>query len=301
MARVVGDIASRSAWTRQPADSSAVSDQAQKFSSAKERADRPLATSTRLVPRTSEKEHDQRPWEASFKADLRDRSVAFDSGRAPVLRSGERLQEHRQPAVAQLLDRGSDRKFADLRFIGQAKGLLLLFEDKDDLVVIDQHAVHERIMYERLRAELNKGRIASQRLLVPHSVDMGPTEAERIEHLQKEIERLGLDVSQSGPDRVAIHAVPARLSDAAPERLLADVVLALEQGRQGSGGDTDEKTLAAMACHGSIRGGRAVERAEAESLVEQMDAIDFAGHCPHGRPVLKRIPWREILRGVDRA
>ena len=97
-----------------------------------------------------------------------------------------------------------------------------------------------------------------------------------------------------------MHSVPAQLAGASPDRLLADMVLALEQGRDRSGGDTDDHVLATMACHTSIRAGRAVNAQEVKALLSEMDNIDFAGHCPHGRPVLARIPWSEILRSVGR-
>jgi len=190
--------------------------------------------------------------------------------------------------------------FAALLYIGQARGTFLLFEDEDDLVILDQHAAHERITYEKLRAQLASGRVASQRLLAPHNVDLGPAEAERIAERADDLGRLGLEVGRAGPDRVAIHGVPAELGDVAPDRLLAEMVIALEESREGSRGEIEDRVLATMACHGSIRAGRRVTPDEVRALLEQMERIDLAGHCPHGRPVLARIPWREILRRVGR-
>jgi DNA mismatch repair protein MutL len=190
--------------------------------------------------------------------------------------------------------------FAKLRYIGQARGAFLLLEDADDLVLIDQHAAHERVTYERLRGQLERGRVTSQRLLTPHQVDLGPAEVERVAEHEERLARLGLEVSRSGPGRIAIRAVPAEVADAAPDRLLAEMVLALEEGRDGSRGELDDRALATLACHGSIRAGRNVDPAEVEALLAAMDRIDFAGHCPHGRPVLARIPWREIARRVGR-
>ncbi len=191
-------------------------------------------------------------------------------------------------------------RFLDLDYIGQAKGLFLLFEGKDELVIIDQHAAHERVTFERLRAQLKQGRLTAQRLLVPHLVDLGPEDTDRIAGLLPNLDRLGLEASQSGPDRIAIHAVPAALKDASPDRLLADMVLAIEEGREGSRGDLEDHVLSTMACHSSLRSGRTVNPSEVEALQKEMDTIDFAGHCPHGRPVLARIPWHEIRRRVGR-
>lgn len=192
-------------------------------------------------------------------------------------------------------------QFAGLSYLGQAKGTFLLFEDDADLVVVDQHAAHERVVYERLRSQLQHGGIPSQRLLMPHNVDLGPADAERIAGYREQLQSLGLEVSQTGPDRVSIRGIPAELHQASPDRLLADMVLALEEGREGSRGEQEDKILATMACHGSIRGGQMIDGQELRALLRQMDQIDFAGHCPHGRPVVARIPWQEIRRRVGRS
>ncbi|MDJ0766075.1 MAG: DNA mismatch repair endonuclease MutL [Myxococcota bacterium] len=191
-------------------------------------------------------------------------------------------------------------RFERLDYLGQAQGLFLLFETEDALVIMDQHAAHERITYERLREAVLKGAIPSQRLLVPHAVVMGPQDAEGMMDLQAELNRLGLDISRSGSDRISIHAVPAALTHASPDRLLADMVLALQSGRSDSSGETDEAVLAKMACHGSIRGGRVLSRPEVDALLQQMDQVDFAAHCPHGRPVIVEFPWQEIRRRLGR-
>ncbi len=190
--------------------------------------------------------------------------------------------------------------FSDLRYIGQGKEMFLLLDDEDDLVVMDQHAAHERVTFEKLRQQLGAGGVRSQKLLMPHNVDLGPAEAERICEMSNELLSLGLEIARSGPDRVAVHAVPAELVMTSPERLLADMVMALEEGRQGSRGDAHELALATMACHSSIRGGRQVAASEVHALLEQLDGVDNAGHCPHGRPILARIPWKEIRRRVGR-
>lgn len=193
----------------------------------------------------------------------------------------------------------SAQKFSQLRYIGQAKSMFLIMEDAQELVIIDQHAAHERVTYERLRQELAAGKIASQRLLQPHMIDLGPAETSRIVDHKEALERLGLEVEQAGTDRIAIYGVPAEIS-ASPDRLLAEMVLALEEEREGTRGETEDHAVATMACHSSIRAGRKVLDQEVDALLLQMDEIDFAGHCPHGRPVLARIPWSEIRRRVKR-
>ena len=131
-------------------------------------------------------------------------------------------------------------------------------------------------------------------------VELGPAEADRVEGMQGELSRLGMDVSRSGPDRVTIRSVPSELAGAPPTRLLADMVIALGEAREESRGEMDDLVVATMACHTSIRAGQALDPQEVSALFSAMDRIDFAGHCPHGRPVLTRIPWRELKKRVGR-
>ncbi len=194
---------------------------------------------------------------------------------------------------------GKDTSFSSLRYVGQMRNMFLIMEDASDMVIIDQHAAHERVTYERLRSELAKGRIGSQRLLTPHMIDLGPLETERIVEKKNALSRLGLEVDQAGADRIAVYGVPPEIT-ASPERLLAELVLALEEGREGTKGDLEDRAVATLACHSSIRAGRTMQEKEVEALLLQMDRVDFAGHCPHGRPVLARIPFSEIRRRVHR-
>ncbi|MCP4195899.1 MAG: DNA mismatch repair endonuclease MutL [Proteobacteria bacterium] len=272
--RVVGEMVKRAAWAAEPSGAVKVADAGNEMEPTK----KPYRPTGRLVPPPSD----------FAKASSRSSSGFSDS----------RASGHGGDSSDVFTS--EKKSFSDLTYIGQAKGLFLLLESEDDLVFIDQHAAHERIIYEHLRAQLTNGRIATQQLLIPHNVDLGPADTQRIVGMEKELGRLGLEVIQSGLDRITIHAMPAELSDASPDRLLADMTLAIEQGREGSRGELEDKVLATMACHGSLRSGRTVNPAEAEALLHQMDKVDFAGHCPHGRPVLARIPWREIRRRVGR-
>ncbi|MCP4603151.1 MAG: DNA mismatch repair endonuclease MutL [Proteobacteria bacterium] len=273
--RVVGEMTARAAWALGSRETSKVSEVKEEFTPKSE----PYRPQARLVP----------PPSVPPRPSVIER--ADTSTETPI---SPPLQSTVIEATAK------KRRFSDLDYIGQAKGVFLLFENEDDLIIIDQHAAHERVVYERLRAQLTDGQIHSQRLIIPHNVDLGPADAERIASLAESLGNLGLEVARSGPDRVTIHAVPAELTEASPDRLLADMVIALEEGRQGSRGKAEEIAISKMACHGSMRSGRTIEKPEIKALLEQMDQVDFAGHCPHGRPVLTRIPWREIQRRVGR-
>ena len=311
VSRVIGEMVARGAWSFATRENGVAKESPLTFERDYESAP---STPGRLVPPPSLPEGMVKPTPRIYRTlepglGFRDPGAAVDENlpadRADDTHSDASVSDERIE-VGQHLFAFNDKprprdRFSSLRYLAQAKELFLLFEDDNDLVVIDQHAAHERVTYEKLRTALTGGRVASQRLLVSHTVDLGPADADRISEHAAELERLGLEVVRSGPDSVSIQSIPAELTGASPDRLLADMVLAIEEGRKDSKGEMEEKVLSTMACHGSIRGGRTVDPREIEALVSQMDETEFSGHCPHGRPVLTRIPWREIRRRLGRS
>jgi DNA mismatch repair protein MutL len=121
-----------------------------------------------------------------------------------------------------------------------------------------------------------------------------------VEARQREIAEVGLDVRTRGPTSLSHHAMPRLLSRASPERLLRDLLT--EVSRSGGRGFSDavDLALATMACHGSIRAGDALSPNEAKALLVALDDADFAGHCPHGRPVVTFLSYAELERKVGR-
>lgn len=195
-------------------------------------------------------------------------------------------------------------RFADLHVLGQAMNGYIVTESKEGLVLIDQHAAHERIRFERLRAEAATT-IASQQLLVPAVVELDSPALAALEAHADDLRAGGFEVEGFGAGRVVLRALPASLdvsTDA--EVLLAE--LAREFGALGSDG-TKERILAArdtllarVACHGAVRVGDPLTMAEMEQLVADLDTIPFAATCPHGRPMVAPIPRVEIERRVLR-
>jgi len=127
-----------------------------------------------------------------------------------------------------------------------------------------------------------------------------PAEAEIVERSGKEIAEVGLDVRVRGLETVSIHAVPKLLQRGSPERLLRDLLS--EVSRRGGRGFSDavDLALATMACHGSIRAGDTLSPNEVKALLTALDHADFAGHCPHGRPIVTALSWAELERKVGR-
>jgi DNA mismatch repair protein MutL len=190
--------------------------------------------------------------------------------------------------------------YGSLEFLAQVKATFLVCSGSDGLYVLDQHAAAERVTFHRLRRAFAARSIATQRLLIPELVELLPGEVAVLEEQAGDAAALGVELRAAGPTAVAVHAVPTLLARARPERIVRDLVAELGRAAKRPFGDAADLVLATMACHGSIRAGDALSREEAAALLRALDDIDFAGHCPHGRPVVTRIGYDELERRVGR-
>jgi DNA mismatch repair protein MutL len=187
--------------------------------------------------------------------------------------------------------------FASLRVIGQAFEGYLLCEGGEALLVIDQHAAHERVTFERLRRAYADGGVTRQGLLMPVVVDVGAQAAPLVvEHLAA-LESLGFELEPFGGSSVAVRAVPALLSDADPTTLVRDLAEELlDVGRSRRLTQAAESVLARLACHSAVRVGQALGPEQIRALLVAMDRVDFAGNCPHGRPAFITLPRTDLER-----
>ena len=195
-------------------------------------------------------------------------------------------------------------RFRDLRVLGQAMNGYIVTESRDGLVLIDQHAAHERVRFERLRAQAAET-IASQQLLVPAVVELDSTALAALESHTEPLRAGGFEIESFGKGRVVLRALPASLDVSTDvEVLLAE--LAREFGEMGGVGPQErilaarDTLLARVACHGAVRVGEPLTLAEMQQLVADLDTIPFAATCPHGRPLIAPIPRSEIERRVLR-
>ena len=181
---------------------------------------------------------------------------------------------------------GDEAQVPPLGFaLAQLHGVYVLAQNQQGLVVVDMHAAHERITYEKLKAQCAADQIPQQRLLVPVRVDVSENEAELCESTAELLAEMGLVVDRSGPQTLAVRAVPALLSDDNAERLLRDVLADLvEFGGSERVRERQQDLLATMACHGSLRANRALSIPEMNALLREMEQTENAGQCNHGRP-----------------
>ena len=196
---------------------------------------------------------------------------------------------------------GAGAYFSTLKVLGQFKRAYIVCEDKNGLVIIDQHAAHERIGFEHLRRQYHESSTETQSLLFGQRIELDPARAECLDEHLDFFEHAGFEIEHFGGQSYAIKSVPAMLEEFDIEQIVKDAIDDL-----GDLGDSErleeaaDAVLSRMACHSVVRGPTPLTREECESLLEQMDQIDFRANCPHGRPVYYRIPLQELEKSFDR-
>jgi DNA mismatch repair protein MutL len=200
----------------------------------------------------------------------------------------------------QPVDRES--RLGDVSVIGQFRELYLLCAAEDgDLLVVDQHAAHERINYERLRVAVDDSALPTRPVDPPATLSVSAAEAAVVDSLGEELRALGYDVSAFGGGTVRVSAVPAPLGRAAAPESLRDVLATLD--RDGPGVAVDavrDDLLQSLACHPSLKAGDALSDDEADALLERLGACEQPYACPHGRPTVLSIGEETLVRGFER-
>ena len=181
--------------------------------------------------------------------------------------------------------------------IAQLHGIYILAENADGLIVVDMHAAHERIGYEKLKQAHDGIGLRAQPLLVPMSLAVAEREADVAEREAATLAALGFDITRSGPQSLSVRSIPALLSNADPEALLRDVLADLrEHGESRRVAAARDELLATMACHGAVRANRRLTLPEMNALLREMEITERSGQCNHGRPTWARFSLNEIDR-----
>jgi DNA mismatch repair protein MutL len=178
---------------------------------------------------------------------------------------------------------------------GQVAATYIVAEAEDGLVIVDQHAAHERLVLERMRAAREGGAVARQELLIPEVVELEEPDCDRLEGAASELGEMGLDLERFGPTAMLVRAVPAALGKTDASGLLADLSAEIaELGGPMSLRDKLDHVAATIACHGSVRAGRILSVAEMNALLREMEVTPRSGQCNHGRPTWVKLGHSEI-------
>ncbi|MBV7395548.1 DNA mismatch repair endonuclease MutL [Mameliella sp. DP3N28-2] len=187
------------------------------------------------------------------------------------------------------------------RPLGAARGQVhenyIFAQTEDGVVIVDQHAAHERLVYEKLKRQMADKGVPAQGLLIPEVVDLSPDDAARLLARADDLERMGLRIEPFGNGAIAVRETPAILGEVNAEALIRDILDELaDLGDSGLLQARIEAILSRMACHGSIRSGRVMRAEEMNALLREMEATPHSGQCNHGRPTYVELKLADIER-----
>ena len=213
-----------------------------------------------------------------------------------------RRKETLEAFPAEPMPSGDSGFYGRLAFLGQALGTYLVCQGDDGIVLIDQHAAHERVTYSAMLAAYRSGRPPVQGLLVPQVIELPPVALASLTEHQEMLTSIGFELAPFSGNAVAIQAVPAALAGRETRRVIIDVARELEElGRVDLAEEAVAERIIGCACQGSVRANQALSAPEVRALLKQLDEIERAGNCPHGRPVIISISRVELERRFGRS
>ncbi|MCU0597843.1 MAG: DNA mismatch repair endonuclease MutL [Desulfobacterales bacterium] len=228
--------------------------------------------------------------------------IAPDTFLGKMEKARVRSEEHPLYELAESVKTNSPQKFADCSVIGQFRNLYILCEYGDDLVVIDQHAAHERIVYEKLkRQQARKGEGQRQTLMIPETIELSFKESALIEQMVPDLCGLGLEIEHFGGNTFVVKSVPALLAESTIKPLIVEIAETMDAVGYSPGlADALDQCLILMACHGAIRAHQSLSIMEIRELLFQLDQCENPNSCPHGRPTVIRWPLKQFEKGFKR-
>jgi len=187
--------------------------------------------------------------------------------------------------------------FSDLVYIGALWDTYLIFPASDGMLLIDQHAAHERVLFEKIKGGAEIKKTTVQTLLLPEVLNLAKPDFERFTAMSPLLEQVGIEAESFGADAVVIKALPALLAHLDPGAIVRDLISEFsEKEGELSLQEKSDKIYALVACKGAVKAGHPLTRKEVEQLCRHLDATPFAATCPHGRPVYIMYSLRDIER-----
>lgn len=213
-----------------------------------------------------------------------------------------------EPGVATHPGSSAEPAQAPVGYLGAARAQLhetyIVAQTESGVVLVDQHAAHERLVYERLKTQRAERGVAAQALLIPEIVDLGPDDAALLLSEAEALDGLGLSLEPFGSGSIAVRATPALLGPVNAEALLRDLLDELREGGAVETGNISTRidaVLSRMACHGSVRAGRRMQADEMNALLREMEATPHSGQCNHGRPTYVELKLADLERLFGRS
>lgn len=220
-----------------------------------------------------------------------------------TLKAFGKLYSTSTPETAIPAQHDQDQDFPPLGYaIAHLHNIYILSETRNGIILVDAHAAHERIIYERLKQQSQQGKIASQPLLLPIKINVSPAEADLCEQLNETMSEMGFDLSRSGPETIVLRSVPVLIGSKDVETLIRDMIADLNQhGMSQRLEERGNRLLATVACHSAVRAHRRLSIDEMNALLRDMEKTDRSGQCNHGRPTWVELSTRDLdkffLRG----
>ena len=207
-----------------------------------------------------------------------------------------RIEVSEDPVIENL-----PNELSDQYPLGAARGQVhenyIIAQTNDGMVIVDQHAAHERLVYEKLKSQMEKNTVASQALLIPEIISLSQDDCSRLTEVQDTLENLGLSIEPFGIGAIAVRSTPAILRNSNVQALILDVLDELnDQEDTKMVKDKIDAVLNRMACHGSVRSGRRLRGEEMNALLREMEATPHSGQCNHGRPTYVELKLSDIER-----
>jgi DNA mismatch repair protein MutL len=179
--------------------------------------------------------------------------------------------------------------------IAQFRGIYILAENSEGLIMVDMHAAHERITYEALKQQVDEKQIKRQPLLVPLQINVSQTEVRVVENYRDQFLAMGFEIDILGDEKLVVREIPELLGKTDVDSLIRDVISDLtEFGQSDRVRNTHDEILSSVACHGSVRANRKLEIAEMNALLRQMEVVERSSQCNHGRPTWMSVSLKEI-------
>jgi DNA mismatch repair protein MutL len=185
------------------------------------------------------------------------------------------------------------------RVIGQFRNTYILCQTEDGLLIVDQHAAHERVVYETLKRSLNAENMEVQGLLVPYHVELSLVDARTAREKGSRLAELGLELDHFGGNTFLLRSVPVLLKDAPWDAFLPELLAEMRKHDPDKDALVDS-ALTVMACHGAIRAGKSMSFEEMQLLLEQLEEMALPTNCPHGRPAFRRFSIKELEKMFKR-